>query len=182
MPKSRQSRRQLSNSSSGKSPTSFTVDVFQLPLVSRPFEQVVPRAASAEEHRAPSLEGLCVLVVDDDVENRDALAANLASERAHVLAAGSAAEALEVLTSSRVDVLLSDIAMPLEDGYTLIRKVRALDGAAAKTPAAALTALARDEDRQQSLDAGFQLHLAKPIDSASLIAAVASLKSLIADR
>jgi len=157
----------------------FTV---QLPLVSMPFEQVVPRAASAEEHRAPSLEGLCVLVVDDDVENRDALAANLASERAHVLAAGSAAEALEVLTSSRVDVLLSDIAMPLEDGYTLIRKVRALDGAAAKTPAAALTALARDEDRQQSLDAGFQLHLAKPIDSASLIAAVASLKSLIADR
>jgi CheY-like chemotaxis protein len=72
--------------------------------------------------------------------------------------------------------------MPMEDGYTLIRKVRALDGPAAKVPAAALTALARDEDRQQSLDAGFQLHLAKPIDSAALIAAVASLKSLIPSR
>jgi CheY-like chemotaxis protein len=81
-----------------------------------------------------------------------------------------------------VDVLLSDIAMPMEDGYTLIRKVRALDGAAAKIPAAALTALARDEDRQQSLDAGFQLHLAKPIDSVALIAAVASLRSLIPGR
>ncbi len=131
--------------------------------------------------RAPSLEGLRVLVVEDDLENREALAANLASERAHVLTAGSAAEALELMKSSRVDVLLSDIAMPLEDGYTLIRKVRALDGAAAKVPAAALTALARDEDRQQSLDAGFQLHLAKPIDSASLIAAVASLKLLISN-
>jgi signal transduction histidine kinase/CheY-like chemotaxis protein len=151
----------------------------QLPIVSMPSEQVALRAVVAEERQAPSLEGLRVLVVDDDVENRDALAANLASERAHVLTAGSAAEALEVLKSSRVDVLLSDIAMPLEDGYTLIRKVRALDGAAAKTPAAALTALARDEDRQQSLDAGFQLHLAKPIDSAALIAAVASLKALI---
>ena len=159
-----------------------SVFTLQLPLVSMPFEQVVPRDVAAEDRHAPSLEGLCVLVVDDDVENRDALAANLASERAHVLTAGSAAEALEVLMSSRVDVLLSDIAMPLEDGYTLIRKVRALDGPAAKTPAAALTALARDEDRQQSLDAGFQLHLAKPIDSAALLAAVASLKSLIADR
>jgi signal transduction histidine kinase/CheY-like chemotaxis protein len=159
-----------------------TVFTVQLPLVSMPFEPVSSRAVVAEEQRAPSLEGMCVLVVDDDVENRDAVAATLASERASVLTAGSAAEALEVLKSSRVDVLLSDIAMPLEDGYTLIRRVRGLDGAAAKTPAAALTALARDEDRQQSLDAGFQLHLSKPIDSAALIAAVASLKSLVADR
>ena len=65
--------------------------------------------------------------------------------------------------------------MPDEDGYTLIRRIRALDATAASIPAAALTALARDEDRQQVLEAGFQLHLAKPIDGRSLIAAVASL-------
>jgi signal transduction histidine kinase/CheY-like chemotaxis protein len=158
-----------------------TAFIVQLPLVSMSFDQVASRAAVSDEHPVPSLEGLRVLVVEDDLENREALAANLASERAHVLTAASAAEALELMKSSRVDVLLSDIAMPLEDGYTLIRKVRALDGAAAKVPAAALTALARDEDRQQSLDAGFQLHLAKPIDSASLIAAVASLKLLISN-
>jgi signal transduction histidine kinase len=158
--------------------TAFNV---RLPLISMPYENAASRAAVSEEDPTPSLEGLRVLLVEDDLENREALAANLASERAHVLTAASAAEALELMKSSRVDVLLSDIAMPLEDGYTLIRKVRALDGAAAKVPAAALTALARDEDRQQSLDAGFQLHLAKPIDSASLIAAVASLKLLISN-
>ena len=158
--------------------TAFTV---QLPLVTMPLEQTPPRGAVSDADPAPSLEGLRVLVVEDDLENREALAANLASERADVLTAGSAAEALELMKSSRVDVLLSDIAMPHEDGYTLIRKVRSLDGAVAKIPAAALTALARDEDRQRSLDAGFQLHLAKPIDSASLIAAVASLKLLISE-
>jgi signal transduction histidine kinase/CheY-like chemotaxis protein len=156
--------------------TAFTV---QLPLVSMPVEYAPPRPVESGEEQPLSLEGMCVLVVEDDIENRDAIAANLASERAQVLTAGSAAEALELLQTSRVDVLLSDIAMPMEDGYTLIRKVRALDGAAAKIPAAALTALARDQDRQQSLDAGFQLHLAKPIDSVALIAAVASLKSLM---
>jgi signal transduction histidine kinase/ActR/RegA family two-component response regulator len=159
--------------------TAFTV---QVPLVSMPVEQATARAMESDEEQPLSLEGMCVLVVEDDVENRDAIAANLASERALVLTAGSATEALELLQTSRVDVLLSDIAMPMEDGYTLIRKVRALDGPAAQIPAAALTALARDEDRQQSLDAGFQLHLSKPIDSAALIAAVASLKSLIPGR
>jgi len=159
--------------------TAFTV---QVPLVSMPVEQAPARAMESDGEQPLSLEGMCVLLVEDDVENRDAIAANLASERAQVLTAGSATEALDLLQTSRVDVLLSDIAMPMEDGYTLIRKVRALDGPAAKIPAAALTALARDEDRQQSLDAGFQLHLSKPIDSAALIAAVASLKSLIPGR
>jgi CheY-like chemotaxis protein len=68
--------------------------------------------------------------------------------------------------------------MPGEDGFTLVRKLRSMDGDVAKTPAAALTALARYEDRQQALDAGFQLHLAKPIDSQSLLAAVAGLAGL----
>jgi CheY-like chemotaxis protein len=73
-------------------------------------------------------------------------------------------------------VLLADIAMPGEDGYSLIRRVRALaDGAAASIPAAALTAFARKEDRQQALQSGFQIHLAKPVDARELVAAVATL-------
>jgi len=94
------------------------------------------------------------------------------------VAAASAAQALETLQRSHVDVLLADIAMPIEDGYSLIRKVRGLKAAAARVPAAAVTALARDEDRQQAFDAGFQLHLAKPIDPAALITAIASLGKL----
>jgi CheY-like chemotaxis protein len=68
--------------------------------------------------------------------------------------------------------------MPEEDGYSLIRRIRALKDDVASIPAAALTALARDEDRQQALNAGFQLHLAKPVDADSLVAAVASLGKL----
>jgi len=72
-------------------------------------------------------------------------------------------------------VLLSDIAMPGEDGYSFIRRVRALEGSISTIPAAAVTALAREDDKQRALNAGFQLHLAKPIDGRSLVAAVASL-------
>jgi CheY-like chemotaxis protein len=73
-------------------------------------------------------------------------------------------------------VLLADIAMPGEDGYSLIRKIRALEQPGlASIPAAALTAFARNEDRQQALQAGFQLHLAKPIDAQTLVSAVATL-------
>jgi len=92
-----------------------------------------------------------------------------------VRTAASAAEAFEILQREHIDVLLSDIAMPDEDGYSFIRRVRALDASVATIPAAAFTALAREEDRQRAFNAGFQLHLAKPIDGQSLIAAVVSL-------
>ena len=154
--------------------TTFTV---QLPMVSLTPDQP-RRPIWSSRVSESSLEGLSVLVVDDDEQNREALVANLTSERVRVLTAASAAQALELLRGEQVDVMLADIAMPGEDGYALVRKVRAMEGAAAKTPAAALTALARDEDRQQALDAGFQLHLAKPIDSESLLAAVAGLARL----
>ena len=139
-----------------------------------------PRAAdAARSERAVaadlSLSGFRVLVVDDDRESRHVLTAHLESAGAAVLCASSAAEALDILGRERVHVLLADIAMPGEDGYSLIRKVRALDVGSASVPAAALTAFAREEDRQQAFRAGFQLHLAKPIDAASLIAAVATL-------
>ena len=122
------------------------------------------------------LEGMHVLIVDDDDATRQVVAAQLESHRAKTSSAASAAQAFDMLQHEHFDVLLADIAMPGEDGYALIKKVRASAGStAASIPAAALTAFARDEDRQQALRAGFQLHLAKPIDARSLIAAVATL-------
>jgi len=124
---------------------------------------------------AQSLDGVSVLVVDDDEESRNVVAAHLEGHHAAVLTAASAAQAVEMLQREHVDVLLADIAMPGEDGYSLIRKVRALDARIAAIPAAALTAFARNEDRQLALQAGFQLHLTKPIDAQALVSAVASL-------
>ena len=123
-----------------------------------------------------SLEGVSVLVVDDDEQSRLVVAAYLEAHHARVITAPSTAVALDVLQHEHVDVLLADIAMPGEDGYSLIRKLRALETPAlASIPAAALTALARNDDRRRALQAGFQLHLAKPIEAASLIAAVSEL-------
>jgi signal transduction histidine kinase/CheY-like chemotaxis protein len=122
-----------------------------------------------------SLRGVTVMVVDDDDESRHVVAAHLESCEATVLTAASAAEAFDLLQQHTVHVLLADIAMPGEDGYSLIRRLRALHTSISSVPAAALTAFAREEDRQEALDAGFQLHLSKPIDAGSLIAAVATL-------
>jgi two-component system CheB/CheR fusion protein len=136
------------------------------------------RAAIAGPHSPldVSLEGLRVLLVDDDEQSREVTAAHLQDSRAVVLTASSAAEAMELLARHRVDVLLADIGMPDEDGYDLIRRVRSLAApAAASIPAAALTAFARDEDRRQALQAGFQLHLPKPLDAGALVSAVATL-------
>ncbi len=153
--------------------TTFTV---RLPILAALPEAVhaTPSIASLAD-ATPSLDGMAVLVVDDDEESREVVAAHLTSRHATVGTAASAKEAFEMLQRQHFDVLLADVAMPGEDGYSLIRKVRSLGARLASIPAAALTALARDEDRQQALNAGFQLHLSKPIDSRSLIAAVASL-------
>jgi signal transduction histidine kinase/ActR/RegA family two-component response regulator len=161
--------------------------VVRLPIVGAPAETVdTPmgrRPVSPAVIDPPaSLDGLCVLVVDDDDQGRQVVAAQLELHQATVLTAVSTADALEVLQREHVDVLLADIAMPGEDGYTLIRRLRALHPAGAALPAAALTAFARNEDRQQALRAGFQLHLAKPIDAQSLVTAVARLGGKLADR
>jgi CheY-like chemotaxis protein len=100
----------------------------------------------------------------------------LADRDATVLTAASAAQAYDLLRREPVDVLLVDIAMPGEDGYALIRRLRAgAVPACASIPAAALTAFARKEDRQLALGAGFQMHLAKPVDPCALVSAVATL-------
>jgi signal transduction histidine kinase/ActR/RegA family two-component response regulator len=138
--------------------------------------QPMTRSRAIGDRETPSLHNVSVLVVDDDEESRLVIAEHLEGCHGVVLAAASAADAYEVLRRESIDVLLADIGMPGEDGYTLIRRIRAgLVPASASIPAAALTAFAREEDRQLALDAGFQLHLAKPIDPGALVAAVASL-------
>jgi CheY-like chemotaxis protein/anti-sigma regulatory factor (Ser/Thr protein kinase) len=135
----------------------------------------LPALPMVSPEAAVTLEGVSVLVLDDDYESREVAAAHLSSRHARVWTAASAVQAFEILQREHVDVILSDIAMPGEDGYSFIKRVRAANSSIAAVSAAALTALARDEDRQRALIAGFQLHLPKPIDGQSLIAAVAGL-------
>jgi signal transduction histidine kinase/ActR/RegA family two-component response regulator len=125
----------------------------------------------------PSLKGLRVLVVDDEPDTRLLLRTVLEQCGSEVTTAGSAAEALAAFTRSKPDVLVSDIGMPEEDGYELIGKLRAAEAARAegRTPAIALTAYARVEDRVRALNAGFQVHVPKPIEPVELLAVVASL-------
>jgi signal transduction histidine kinase/ActR/RegA family two-component response regulator len=122
-----------------------------------------------------SLAGVEVLLVDDEKDVREILPAILGRYGASVRTAASAAEALRSLVRFGADVLVADIGMPDEDGYALIRQVRALDGAIAAIPALALTAYAAEGDRQKALAAGFAIHLAKPVAPAELAAAVARL-------
>ena len=128
--------------------------------------------------------GVRVLIVDDEIDTRDLLVAILEREGATVLAACSAAQALGLLSDrgTDVDILVTDVAMPGDDGYDLIRKVRALDDPMRSAiPAIVLTSFARDQDRQRALAAGFQRHLAKPIVARSLIDSVAELVSRAAN-
>jgi CheY-like chemotaxis protein len=121
------------------------------------------------------LDGIRVLIVDDEPDAREIMAHELSGCGAVVSQAGSVSDALEILEGDVVDVLLADIAMPDEDGYSLIRKIRASHGPMAAIPAAAVTAHARDDERQQALAAGFHLHLAKPIEPDQLARTVETL-------
>jgi signal transduction histidine kinase/CheY-like chemotaxis protein len=123
-----------------------------------------------------SLLGLRVLVVDDDADARDLLRTVLSGADAEVDLVESADEALRHLALHVPDVIVSDIGMPSKDGYQLMREVRALSAAAGgRTPAIALTAFARAQDRTRALVAGYQMHIAKPIEPQELVAAIRSL-------
>ena len=123
-----------------------------------------------------SLEGVSVLLVDDDPISLDLARSSLEYYGATVNTATSVVEARGYLVNNPPDVLVSDLRMPHTDGLELIREVRELDSAAGRhTPAAALTGLVRDEDRRRALSAGYEVHVAKPIDPAELAAAVGSL-------
>jgi PAS domain S-box-containing protein len=130
--------------------------------------------ASGSDWMGATLNGLRVLVVDDEPDARVLLRRVLAECGAEVALAGSVREAIDQLKAFRPDILVSDVGMPGEDGYDLLRQVRTVHSAS-ELPAAALTAFARPEDRKRALLAGFQTHVAKPVDPAELVAVVASL-------
>ncbi|WP_199332494.1 PAS domain S-box protein [Anabaena catenula] len=122
------------------------------------------------------LEGLRVLLVDDEADARHLLTTILGEYGAQVMAVASAMEAISALRKFHPDILVSDIGMPQEDGYTLIRQIRTLSvEEGGRIPAVALTAYARTEDRTQALLAGFQLHIPKPVNPAELAVVVANL-------
>ncbi|MGJ5633279.1 ATP-binding protein [Nostoc sp. CALU 1950] len=122
------------------------------------------------------LNGIRVLVVDDDADSRDFVAFVLEQDGAFVIAVSSAYEALQTLAEVKLDVLVSDISMPDMDGYMLIHQVRNLiPEQGGQIPAIALTAFARNDDQQEALKAGFQMHLPKPLNPEELVAAIAQL-------
>jgi PAS domain S-box-containing protein len=122
------------------------------------------------------LDGLRVLAVDDEPDTRELLKMGLGQCGAKVTTVGSVAEALEAIVADVPDLLISDIGMPEEDGYELIRRVRELPPeSGGRVPAIALTAYARVEDRMQALRAGYQMHVPKPVELAELVAVAASL-------
>ena len=142
--------------------------------------ETAPSAAAHGTEEFPisdDLTGIKVLAVDDDVDSLGVIKRVLTSRKADVQTASSVAEAVTLFNARRPDIVLSDIGMPDQDGYELIRSLRALPSG--KTvPAAALTALARSEDRMRALNAGYQAHVSKPVAPAELIAVVRSLVSL----
>jgi len=125
---------------------------------------------------ATSLAGVNVLLVDDEADARDLFRTVLEQSGARVTAVASGAEAFSSFTASPPDVVVSDIEMPDENGYDLIRRLRDLPPErGGRIPAAALTAYARTEDRMRALRAGYQLHVSKPVQPAELVAVIASL-------
>jgi CheY-like chemotaxis protein len=125
--------------------------------------------------RVPRLDGLRVLAVDDEADSLALLKTVLEGAGAHVTTAPSAPVALDMLRAVPADVMVADIGMPGMDGLQLIRAVRQMESPVGSTPAAALTAYARSQDRITSLASGYQMHLVKPIDPVELIVAVSAL-------
>ncbi len=146
-----------------------------LPIAELPQEQLVKESVVKVDNLL-ALDGLQVLLVDDNTDTRELIAFVLQQSGAQVTSVSSVGEALETLRRLTPDVLVSDIGMPDEDGYSLIRKVRAREVFGMENiPAVALTAFARDEERSLALQAGFQVHLSKPIEPEELVTVVANL-------
>jgi CheY-like chemotaxis protein len=134
------------------------------------------RRLTVAEQPCVVLDGLRVLIVDDEEDARELVSVMLTRSGAAMKCASSSTEAMEIIESWRPDVLIADIGMPVEDGYGLIKRVRALPReSGGQTPALALTAYARTEDRVRALSAGYQVHLSKPVDRVELAAVVARL-------
>ena len=155
--------------------------IVRLPIMHQSPHQVdtrpaAPLKSSTTDAKTLSLAGLNLLIVDDEPDARELVATMLQHCGAKVQAAASAREALECMETWKPDVLIADIGMPIEDGYDLIKKVRARPKeAGGQVPALALTAYARTQDRVRALSSGYQVHLAKPVDRAELAAVIARL-------
>ncbi|HEX2735797.1 MAG TPA: PAS domain S-box protein [Polyangiaceae bacterium] len=165
---------EVSSQGEGKGST-FTV-VFPTSVTATEPAVESSRGSTQRIEKRPEFAGLTVLVIDDDVDGRELVGSVLSDCGLQVISAGNAIEGLAALQRSKPDLLLSDIGLPGEDGYSLIRKVRALPHEqGGGIPAAALTAYARIEDRRKALDAGYMMHLSKPIEPAELVAVVTNL-------
>jgi PAS domain S-box-containing protein len=154
--------------------------IIKLPLAAanarlKELEHAAPEVEGLAVENAPQLGGVRVLVVDDEADARKLLTAIFTSSGADVRAVGGMAEALRAIGDWRPDVLVSDIGMPEGDGYDLIREIRRADASGQRLPAVALTAYARTEDRMRALAAGFQMHVAKPVEPQELLMVVANL-------
>jgi PAS domain S-box-containing protein len=156
--------------------STFTVKLPLAPMIRTAGEQIRRHPTVHDESTVPNsrLDGVRVLLVDDEPDSNEAMRVLLDHCGAEVRVAGSAAHAYEILSRWKPDVLVTDIAMPGEDGYSLLARIRSgLDGLA-EIPAIGLTAFASPDDRARVLAAGFRLHLAKPVDPRELTAAIAS--------
>ena len=157
--------------------------IVQLPLIAKDsgashLEQLPLGEKALQENSL--LNGLRVLIVDDEIDTREFMVTALSDYGSEVTAAASVEEALQLLELFKPDVLLCDISMPVEDGYALIRRVRALaPEQGGHIPAAAVTAYAREEDRILALKAGFQMHVPKPIEPMQLVEVVAKLGRMV---
>jgi CheY-like chemotaxis protein len=163
----------------GKGAT-FTVSlplmVLDLPLDGGTRQHSWSRPQAMPLPPAISLEKVTVLVIDDEPDARNLLRQFLESAGAAVYLAASAKDGIELLLTKPINVLVCDIGMPDEDGYSLIRRIRALsDGPKSQIAAVALTAYARPQDRVEAIRSGFQVHLPKPVESVQLLTAINSL-------
>lgn len=145
-----------------------------LPLLDSKVETIEPVTDKSLAYASQMLSGVNVLLVDDDSDTLKLMATALTRRQANVTAVSSAGEAMQAIRQQRPDVLVSDIAMPDEDGYGLIERVRSLEnGETQSIPAVAITAYAKEEDRERALSSGFQIYLAKPIELRELVSVVA---------
>jgi PAS domain S-box-containing protein len=158
---------------------SLPVAVVHNTQIARQTDRIHPKSSSGRIafDCPPNLDGLRIMVVDDEKDSRDLLEDVLSLCEAEVLAVASASEALEKIPEFNPEVIISDIGMPEQDGYELIKEIRKREKAQnlKRVPAIALTAYARVEDRMKALSSGFQMHVPKPVEPAELAAVVSSL-------
>lgn len=148
-----------------------TAFIVTLPINAQTSDAVRDPAVE-EPSREPRLDGLRVLVVDDEEDARELIGRALEDRGATISLAANSRDAIEILEHDAIDVLLADIAMPGDDGYSLIRQIRSAGTSVSSIPAAAVTAHARDEERTRALAAGFQMHLAKPVEPGEIVRTV----------